>query len=476
MRSTIVLVLLFLVLAGPSAGRVKAQEVRERGQREARWIARYTKGELPDDLPGVQPVRNRPSGPPTRTAGRLFEEHPFVQVNVDSQGRNIYGDAANEPSIAVDPTNPNRIAIGWRQFDDVASNFRQAGWAYSQDGGQTWTFPGVLEPGVFRSDPILASDAQGTFYYNSLALPMGNFLCDVFTSGDGGMTWGSAVPAFGGDKAWMTVDRTGGVGSGNVYTAWSVFAGCCGNDAFNRSVDGAASFQTPVGVPQTPVFGTMDVSPNGTVYVCGVDPTDFGTFLVARSSNAQNPLLTPTFTTATVDLGGGMSFSSTPNPDGLVGQVNVAVDQQSGNVYALCSVDPPGTDPLDVMFARSTDGGATWSNPVRVNDDPMISLNWNWFGTMSVAPNGRIDVVYNDTSQSGVVNLCRLHYTFSTDGGTTWAPSRPMSPQWNSHVGWPNQNKIGDYYDMVSDDDCAHLAFSMTFHGEQDVYYMRIEP
>jgi len=34
------------------------------------------------------------------------------QVNVDANGNNILGDAANEPSITVDPTNHNRMAIG----------------------------------------------------------------------------------------------------------------------------------------------------------------------------------------------------------------------------------------------------------------------------------------------------------------------------------------------------------------------------
>src|SRR5882762_1506575 len=46
------------------------------------------------------------------------------QVNVDANHQNIVGDAANEPSIAVDPTNGNRMVIGWRQFDTVNSNFR----------------------------------------------------------------------------------------------------------------------------------------------------------------------------------------------------------------------------------------------------------------------------------------------------------------------------------------------------------------
>src|SRR5476651_2648167 len=46
------------------------------------------------------------------------------QVNVNANGLNVVGDAANEPSICVDPTNHNRMAIGWRQFNSVTSNFR----------------------------------------------------------------------------------------------------------------------------------------------------------------------------------------------------------------------------------------------------------------------------------------------------------------------------------------------------------------
>jgi hypothetical protein len=44
----------------------------------------------------------------------------------------------------------------------------------------------------------------------------------------------------------------------------------------------------------------------------------------------------------------------------------------------------------------------------------------------------------------------------------------------NSHVGWPNQNKIGDYFQLVSDDVGASLAYAATLNGEQDVYFLRI--
>src|SRR5688500_6469809 len=109
----------------------------------------------------------------------------FVQVNVNALGHDILGDAANEPSIAVDPTNPNRMAIGWRQFPTTASNFRMAGVAYTTNGGQTWT-AAVLAPGQFRSDPVLRADADGNFYYSSLSTVES---VEVFKSTNGGASW-----------------------------------------------------------------------------------------------------------------------------------------------------------------------------------------------------------------------------------------------------------------------------------------------
>jgi len=116
----------------------------------------------------------------------------------------------------------------------------------------------------------------------------------------------------------------------------------------------------------------------------------------------------------------------------------------------------------------------TWSNPVRVNDDPNNNGAYQWFGTMSVAPNGRIDVIWNDTRNSGQANMSELFYSSSTDGGVTWSANTQLSPVFNSWIGWPQQNKIGDYYDMISDDVGANLAWAATFNGEQDVYYLRI--
>src|SRR6476661_11075987 len=87
-------------------------------------------------LPGrfSEPLE-KPAMPPAAPGTYRLETSPRMvspyagftsyQVNVDANHQNIVGDAANEPSIAVDPTNPSRMTIGWRQFDTYTSNFRQ---------------------------------------------------------------------------------------------------------------------------------------------------------------------------------------------------------------------------------------------------------------------------------------------------------------------------------------------------------------
>ena len=107
----------------------------------------------------LEKYNNPPAPPRKKTSPRMISQFGVFtsfQVNVDANGNNILGDAANEPSITVDPTNRNKMAIGWRQFNSIQSDFREAGWGYTTDAGINWTFPGVLENNVFRSDPVLA--------------------------------------------------------------------------------------------------------------------------------------------------------------------------------------------------------------------------------------------------------------------------------------------------------------------------------
>ena len=418
-----------------------------------------------------------------------FGTFTSFQVNVDANGNNILGDAANECSISVDPTNLSKMTIAWRQFNSVTSNFRQAGWGFTTDGGAHWTFPGVLQNGVFRSDPVTNSDEIGQFFYLSLQSDVNqSFFCDdLWRSTNGGQTWVERSPdrgAGGGDKQWFTIDKTNGPGHGFQYQSDDGI-NCSGSGVeFQRSTNGGVTWQAPIVVPSGTDLGTLDVDTNGNLFIGG---EGFSNFNCVRSSNAQIGGQTPSFDRNTsVNMGGSLG-SGGINPAGLDGQLFLAIDRSgtatNNNIYMLASVVPSGRSTTDVMFVRSTDGGQTFSAPRRINDDPVNPNKWHWFGTLSVAPNGRIDSVWHDTRNAANNTDSQLFYSFSTDGGLTWAANVAVSNPFNPFEGYPNQSKIGDYITIVSDNTGGNVAYSATFNfnssrgqHEEDVYYVRVAP
>src|SRR5256884_3151774 len=242
-------------------------------------------------VPRNEPLEkyDNPPAPPRKieTSPRMISQFGVFtsyQVNVDQNGNNIIGDAANECPISVDPTDGNKMTIAWRQFNNVTSNFRQGGWGYTTDGGLTWTFPDVLENNVFRSDPVTSSNETGTFFYLSL---LQTFCDDMWRSTNGGQSWTRLPPdggAGGGDKEWLTIDKTNGPGHGFQYQSWDPTT-CRGSGQISRSTDGGGTWQAPIVVPNSADLGTLDVPTNGNLFLGGEG--DFhNVFYCIRSSNA----------------------------------------------------------------------------------------------------------------------------------------------------------------------------------------------
>ena len=436
---------------------------------------------------------DNPPAPPRKaeTSPRMISRlgvFTSYQVNVDSNGQNIVGDAANECVISVDPTDGNKMTIGWRQFNDVTSNFRQGGWGYTTDAGITWTFPGVLENNVFRSDPVTKFDELGNFFYLSLQSNVQqSFFCDdLWSSVNGGQSWtllSGEQGAGGGDKQWFTIDKTNGPGHGFQYQLDDGINCSGGGVQFQRSTNGGVTWQSPVNIPNGPIYGSLDVDTNGNVFLGG----EGNTFYCIRSSNAQIGNQTPSFDRVTAVSMGGDLGSGGINGVGLTGMLFLAIDHSGGatnnNIYMLASVIPPGRSTTDVMFVRSTDGGLTFSTAQKVNDDPVNPNKWHWFGTFAVAPNGRLDAVWYDTRNAANNTDSQLFYSYSTDAGVTWSANVAVSNAFNPFEGYPNQSKIGDYITIVSDDTGGNVAYSATFNfnpnrgqHEEDVYYVRVSP
>jgi hypothetical protein len=432
--------------------------------------------ERADHAAAQRPVATIPTPPGQDMGGTSVSSSVRItQVNVNAAQQNIAGDAANEPSLAHDPRFPSRVAVGWRQFDTISSNFREAGVAWSNDAGRTW-HASELQSGTFRSDPVLRALPDGTIIYNSLR---GDFEIFNFLSTDGGRTWSGPFQGLGGDKTWIAVDTSNGPGRGFVHANWNVAGNNYAPDTYARSVDGGFNWGDLTTPSTVGVFGTNDVGPDGELYTFGVpNSTNTSTFRLNKSINANDAFATPTFSLTTVNMGGAFQIGGTPNPGGLIGQPQVVVDCSNGPrrgwVYVLATINPPTADNGDIHFARSTNGGASFEPPQRINPEPVSANSWQWFGTMGISPGGRLDVVYNSTDGTGNLAVSKIMYIASDDGGTTWSTPLQLTGTFNSTVGFPQQNKIGDYYDIESDELGASVIVSATFTGGQDVYYIRI--
>ena len=155
----------------------------------------------------------------------------------------------------------------------------------------------------------------------------------------------------------------------------------------------------------------------------------------------------------------------------------------------MASVLPPNwqtDDRMDMHFIRSSDGGETWSAPHRINDDAQNRNSFQWFPMMSVSENSRIDAVWYDTRNgtgAKPYRFSQLYYSYSWDGGVTWSPNQPITPAFDTYLPYcsicaplvPNE-KMGDYTHMVSDATGAHIAYTATYNGDHDVYYLNVFP
>ena len=101
----------------------------------------------------------------------------------------------------------------------------------------------------------------------------------------------------------------------------------------------------PINIPNTPRWGTLDVDANGNLFIGGVN-LDTGRIWCVRSINAKNGAVVPTFDQSTgVNLGGEIVFGEPINPEGLVGQVFLAVDR-SGGARTITFTCSPACSPL----------------------------------------------------------------------------------------------------------------------------------
>ena len=158
--------------------------------------------------------------------------------------------AQREPTLAVFGSH---IVVGWNDERYRLSHTKRGidsslGYAFSTDGGSTFTDAGELGASHWGADPSVAVDRAGNFYFGRIDLVPGVSLSTpgriaVYKSTDGGVTFpGSTSPSTGltgsQDKPLIVVDNAGGPFDGSVYAIWNNAVNNVLTSAFSRSTDG----------------------------------------------------------------------------------------------------------------------------------------------------------------------------------------------------------------------------------------------
>ena len=365
-------------------------------------------------------------------------------------------------------------------FSGTSDHF--TGYSYSPDG-RTWTDMGVLPTDAIgdAGDPSLAYDSlRGRVYLSTLAFNRSDVL-RLFTSTDGGQTFGPAVnPAPGNgagailDKEWLTVDNWAGAGQGNAYLAYRDFGGG-GGMKFNRSVDGGVTWSNAINLLANDGQGAwVTVGPDHAVYYFFLSGA--ANQLKVRKSVDQGLTFGPavlivdlltTGVNGDLTLGGGFRGNAFMQ----------AVVSSTGVIYGVYNDNPAGVDKGDVYLTTSTDGGATWSVGTKVNDD--VGTSDNWQPAVALTPTGtRIAVGYYDRSADPANVLLQRRIRIGTvgvGGAVTFGASVSLSPSFPSVIGQDpviNTTYMGDY-DQIAGVGRGFITVwgdnrdSNTFHAHQ---------
>jgi hypothetical protein len=376
----------------------------------------------PDGLPGDgQPLPPGNPAPPGTND---------VLTNNNAGGSTTSGFTHSETTtIAFGST----VLVGYNDSGEYTGTGNKfTGWSRSTDGGATFTDGGALptNPNGDVGDPVFARDSvSGRVYYATLQFSGAGI--DLFHSDDGGATWSAPAQGAPGksgfqDKEWIAVDNYSGTGQGNVYLVDRDFGG--GNGIFfYRSTNQGATFGpnggTAIALAGATQGAFVVVAPDHSVEVFYFN----GSVIQMRRSTDQGVSFGAPVTVVSGLSGGingdlnltgirkGTTFASGFRSNEFP---HVAVNPVSGNIYVTYDNKGSGSDKADVFLEQSTDGGATWSAPLKVNDDATTRDQWQ--PTIAITPDGtKLGVFYYSRQEDSADNLFKYYGRVATIAGST---------------------------------------------------------
>lgn len=387
---------------------------------------------------------------------RALEQDGNLDVITDVDGfdnHNIGIDYA-EQHVSTNPLNPLQIFVGANGPGSPPQFARN-----TMDGGLTWTLNQPSYPAGTCCDPWSAYLANGTLVYAS-----GVSNQYIYLSTTNGNSWTAPIFSVSGNDRNTVAAEMSGTGP---YANYLYAAITPGN--FSRSTD--------MGLNWTQTYSYSNTVP-GTMIAVGPNGSTNGGCVMYVTNSGQSYAVNYTFHRST-DGGATFSVVSALNVAGYVGTyypgvqrltVNnartrpypmIAMDNSNGpyrgRLYLVYASNVPagsGNKP-DIILQYSSDQGVNWSSKITVNDNANPELSDQWFPAIWCEnTTGKLYIKWYDTRENPASYTTGVWGTYSTTGGTTFAPNQRIS---NASFTYPcpacgpNQNCYrGDYDGMTA--------------------------
>jgi len=339
-----------------------------------------------------------------------------------------------------------------------------------------------------QGDPGIVIDKNGVFIMVHIGGGSVPGMASNFST-DNGLTWSNSIQIEPGnllqhEASTGTDDTPWSPFYGRSYTTYTNVSGIR-RVQFVHTTDGAMSWSAPITISPVSSSGhyaawsdmPARTGPGGEVYVIwnnyintGSIPDSIG---FAKSTDGGINWTNATNTAFNID---GLPTSSTINGMRYFHFPRVDVDRSGGPrngwIYIVTNerFTAPATDLADVIFHRSTDGGVTWSNGIRVNQDTPGNGKYQVFPAIRVDEASNINIVYYDSRNTPTNDSVEVIVSRSTDGGNTWVDIIV-----SDHKSRPKSGYQGDYIGITSSNGKVWPLWMDDFSGVQQAWTVGVD-